>query len=68
VLVVRAADALEDGDQPFAQYLLELAGQGIERNQAKLRCDYCGRRFSWPGQLRHHLEIETSHGERLAGP
>jgi hypothetical protein len=62
-LVVRAADALEDGDVEFTRELLALAVETIERKQpTQFRCGLCGRGFRWPGELDHHLHVETSHG------
>lgn len=56
--LVRALDALEDGDSGFAADLLRSvtsAGPACLGKSDRIRCDGCGRRFRWPGELDDHI-------------
>ena len=50
-VIIRALEALEDGDVAFAREMLELV---IGPRQVGCRCDDCGRVFEWPGLLSAH--------------
>jgi rubredoxin len=62
--IVRAREALEDGDIGFAYELLtdlehDLAGESPDFEVApqSLLCPDCGLRFTWPGQLADHRDF-----------
>ncbi len=48
-----ALEAIEDGDVRLAVDILlaALEDGDVER---RLRCEGCGARFAWPGELDHH--------------
>lgn len=48
--IVRAVDAIEDGDPELATELFE---QTIDATTGRFQCA-CGRRFEFPGQLDDH--------------
>jgi hypothetical protein len=54
-LLVRALEALEDGDAGYAAELLRLALERGGRELLPHRCPGCGQRYRWPGELEGHL-------------
>jgi hypothetical protein len=51
-------EALSDGDAVLAEQILTGLAYELETeliDAPGVRCDNCGLRFDWPGQLDHHL-------------
>jgi hypothetical protein len=60
--IVRAREALEDGDIAFAAEILadleiDLAGGFRSTVPCSNSCPDCGRAFRWPGQLADHRDL-----------
>jgi len=63
--IVRAREALEDGDVAFAAAILadledDLAPAGspdFDVPRQSLGCPECSLRFTWPGELDHHQQF-----------
>jgi hypothetical protein len=54
-LLVAARQALSAGDTIYADELLEDLETALhQRVMQGHRCEECGRRFRWPGELEHH--------------
>lgn len=56
--IVRALEAIEDGDLIEARAILHALDEPLPR---LVRCPFCEMRFQWPGLLDRHLAI--SHRE-----
>jgi hypothetical protein len=54
--VVRALEALEDGDLQFARALLESLLDERPR-RPRWYCRHCGLRFVFPGELDEHVRV-----------
>ena len=55
--IVRALEAIEDGDVAFAeQILLSVLDDGPSRLE-RVCCDECGQGFEWPGLLGEHCRV-----------
>jgi hypothetical protein len=53
--IVAAREAAEDGDFDYVRDLLgDLERDLLDRARRRHRCDECGRRFRFPGELDHH--------------
>jgi hypothetical protein len=50
--VVRAVEALEDGEPDYG---LKILRDLLDEHERLLRCPCCGQRFQWPGELDGHL-------------
>jgi hypothetical protein len=62
--VVYAREAFEDGDVGLGYAVLvdlelDLASdaENCSTTVEKFRCDDCGARFTWPGELDHHQQF-----------
>ena len=58
--VLRALEALADGDPVLAEEILEGLAHELETElitSRGTRCGICGLRFDWPGQLAEHLRF-----------
>ena len=54
--IVRAVEALEDGDEVYAYDILRGALDESDRPvELNHRCSVCGISFEFPGQLDHHM-------------
>jgi hypothetical protein len=53
--IVRALEAIEDGDVPGAVVVLLEGLEGDAPTWLPYRCGTCGRRFRWHGELDGHV-------------